>query len=92
MIELSGVEEVLAVRAVEELAAEMGIETSAISVTAMDAVDWPDASLGCPEDGMMYAAVLTSGYKIMLEANGEQHEYHSSNREDSHLVKCESEK
>lgn len=92
MADLSGVEQVLATRAVDELAAEMGIDADNVAVTEMVAVDWPDASLGCPEAGMMYAAVLTAGYKIMLEVNGEGFEYHSSNRENSSVVKCEQEK
>lgn len=91
-IELSGVQQVLAMRAVDALAAELGIDASQVAITEMQAVDWPDASLGCPEEGMMYAAMLTSGYKIMLEANGESHEYHSSDREESNVVKCEAEK
>lgn len=89
MISLSGVEQAIATRAVDELATELGITANNITITAMESVEWPDASLGCPEEGMMYAAVLTSGYKIMLDADGQQYEYHSSNREDSNVVKCD---
>lgn len=89
MISLSDTEQAIATRAVDELAAELGVAGSDITITAMESVEWPDASLGCPEEGMMYAAVLTSGYKIMLDADGQQYEYHSSTREDSNVVKCD---
>jgi len=71
------------------LAEELDIEASQVSITAMDSVEWPDASLGCPEEGMMYASVLTSGYRIMLEVDGESYEYHSDDRENAKVVKCE---
>ena len=37
---------------------------------------WPDASLGCPEPGMMYAQVLTPGILVVLSYGGELHRYH----------------
>ena len=42
-----------------------------------EAVEWPDASLGNPQPGMVYAQVVTPGYKIILSARGQQYEYHS---------------
>jgi hypothetical protein len=40
--------------------------------------DFPDASLGVPEPGMTYAQVITPGYVILLNAEGETYEYHAA--------------
>jgi len=50
-----------------------------ITIASVEAVEWPDASLGCPELGMVYAQVITPGYRIILTVSGEQYEYHSDN-------------
>ncbi len=60
-----------------DLAQRKGIDKDEIVVVAVDAVDWPDTSLGCPEPGMMYAQVITPGYKILLSYAGEIYQYHS---------------
>lgn len=61
----------------QDLAARLGISPDQIQVVSAEAVDWPDASLGCPQPGMSYAQVVTPGYLIVLEADGEEYEYHS---------------
>ncbi len=43
----------------------------------MEAVDWSDASLGCPEPGQVYAQVITPGYRVLLEAAGKEYEVHT---------------
>jgi len=48
-----------------------------IKVASIEAVDWSDASLGCPEPGMAYAQVITPGYRLILTANGARYEYHT---------------
>ena len=65
-----------------DLADHIGIDKEQITVVSVKAVDWPDASLGCPEPGMFYAQVITPGYKIVLSHDGERYEYHTdrSNR------------
>ena len=61
----------------EDLARRLGISVSEISLISVEAVDWPDTSLGCPQPGMMYAQVITPGYLIVLEAKGQAYEYHT---------------
>lgn len=61
----------------EDLARRLEVSVSEISVISVEAVDWPDTSLGCPEPGMAYAQVITPGYLIVLEAKGQAYEYHS---------------
>jgi len=70
----------------EDLAKRKGIDAGKITVVAVEAVDWPDTSLGCPEPGMMYAQVITPGYKILLSYAGETYEYHSDKGD--HAVYC----
>lgn len=61
----------------EDLARRLQISVSEISVISVEAVDWPDTSLGCPEPGMAYAQVITPGYLIVLGAEGQTYEYHT---------------
>jgi len=48
-----------------------------IRVLSVEAVQWPDASLGCPEPGRTYDAVMTPGYRIVLELEGKEYTYHT---------------
>ncbi len=72
----SGAERILAL-AREDLARRLDLALDAIRVVSVEAVDWRDASLGCPEPGMMYAQVITPGYRVVLEAHGKRYEYHT---------------
>jgi hypothetical protein len=64
-------------QAKEDLANRKGIDKGQIAVIEVKAVDWPDTSLGCPEPGMMYAQVITPGYRILLSYDGQIYPYHS---------------
>ncbi len=63
--------------AVAALAKQLSIAPAAITVRSVESVDWSDASLGCPQPGLMYAQVITPGYRIILEAKGKRYEYHA---------------
>ena len=68
--------------AIEDLAGQSGIAaTGEITVQSVEPVEWHDASLGCPQEGMMYAQVITPGFLVILEAGGEQYEYHTNQRD-----------
>jgi hypothetical protein len=71
----------------EDLARRLGLSPGEIAVTSVEAVEWPDASLGCPQPDMTYAQVITPGYLIVLEAAGQTYEYHTN--EDSSVVMCQ---
>jgi hypothetical protein len=75
--------------AVQDLAQRQGVEPGAVRVLSVEAVEWPDASLGCPQPGMMYAQVITPGYRLVLEAGGQTYEYHTD--QDRFAVLCEKE-
>jgi len=75
--------------AVEDLAKRLELSPEQIRLVSVEAMDWPDTSLGCPEPGMMYAQVITPGYRIALEAEGETYEYHTDTRDQ--IVLCQPE-
>jgi len=59
------------------LTAELGVPETEVSVIAVEAVEWSDSSLGCPEPGMAYLTVITPGYRIILEVAGLHYEVHT---------------
>ena len=50
-------------------------------------VDWPDTSLGCPEPDTFYAQVITPGFRLVFEDQGQFPEYHT-NGDGSLVVTC----
>jgi len=69
------------------LANDVGVAASRITVVSAEEVEWRDGSLGCPQPGMMYPQVITPGYRIMLEANGQTYTYHTDMRQ--RAVRCD---
>lgn len=61
----------------QTLADKLAVPPEALSVVAVEPVEWPDSSLGCPEPGMMYMQVITPGYRITLEHTGQHHVLHT---------------
>lgn len=76
-------------RAKTEVATIARSSVESVQVVSVEAVDWSDSSLGCPKGGMMYAQVITPGYKIVLESDGRTYEFHSSLNPDGPLVRCD---
>jgi len=73
----------------DELAGELGVQPEKISVVEAEAMRWSDSSLGCPEPGKMYAQVITPGYRIVLEHEGERYDYHTNQQGYMKLCKPE---
>jgi hypothetical protein len=67
-----------AVNAAADLAQRLKIEVNTITLVSVEHVDWRDACLGIQQPGVMCAQVITPGYKVILEANGQQYEYHTN--------------
>jgi hypothetical protein len=84
---LSRLEEVVA-KARADLAGRLDVDPGEIELVSAEEVSWRDASVGCPQPGMFYAQVVTSGSRIVLKSGGKSYEYHSDNRRDPFL--CES--
>jgi hypothetical protein len=62
----------------EDLAQRLSIPSSQINAVEVKGVFWPDASLGCPQPGTTYDQVEVPGYLILLQANGDEFEYHAN--------------
>ena len=74
-------------KAKTDLANRLAVSTNEINLTEAMSVTWPDSSLGCPQEGMFYAQVLTAGYLILLEQGGTTYEYHASSGDT--IVTCD---
>jgi hypothetical protein len=61
----------------KDLSERLNTPIEEIKLIKEEAVDWPDTSLGYPEEGMMYAQVITPGFRIILKAQDKLYEYHS---------------
>jgi hypothetical protein len=64
-------------QAKQMLADKLGIDPVAIALFNLQARDWPDEALGCPLGGRNYAQVITPGYLIELEADGNIYAFHT---------------
>lgn len=64
-------------KAIDDLASRQGADQSEVAVETVERVEWRDSSLGCPQPGMMYAQVITPGYRIILRLDGVRYTYHA---------------
>ena len=78
---------ILIEKAKADLANRLTVSANEISLVEVTSVTWSDSSLGCPQEGMVYAQVLTPGYLILLEHGGTTFEYHASSRDS--IVTCD---
>ncbi len=75
-------------RAKAKVATLARASAGSVQVVSVESVEWPDSSLGCPQAGMMYAQVITPGYKIVLSAGGQSYEFHSATDPEGALIRC----
>jgi hypothetical protein len=71
------------------LAAELDVNADDIELIDVEAVQWSDTSLGCPQPGMMYAQVITPGYRMTLEVDGQEYVFHTDGGQ--RVVHCDEE-
>jgi hypothetical protein len=71
---------------IDLIANETGDEVQSITITSVEAVDWPDTFLGCPVEGSFAAQVITPGYLVTAEYEGEVFEVHTDL--EGHAVTC----
>ena len=75
--------------AAEFLAGELGVAVTDLEVVSATTMTWPDASLGCPHPGKMYAQVLTPGYLVVIwDAGGAERRVHT-NEDGSSAIVCD---
>lgn len=60
----------------EDLAKLLGVDKDKIIVKSTENMSWPDSSLGFPERGYSYLAVITEGQITILTYNDKEYEYH----------------
>jgi len=73
-----GKAEPLVSSAIDDLASRLGLGKNQVNVVEVTETAFPDASLGVPEQGKVYAQVVTPGYVIRLTADDQTYEYHAS--------------
>lgn len=64
--------------AVNAVAQNLGLAAEQIRLVSSEAVEWPDSCLGITTEGIACAQVITSGFRIILDAVGRQVEYHTN--------------
>jgi hypothetical protein len=69
-----------------DLNQKTGIDLEKIIVLEVEAVEWPDGSLGCGTPGIEYLQVVTPGFHISLEAGGQVYSYHTNTT--SQIILC----
>ena len=74
-------------RAREVLAGELRCDVDDVQVVSVEAVEWSDSSLGCPQPGMMYLQVITPGYRVILEHDAQQYTVHTD--QGHRAVRCD---
>jgi hypothetical protein len=60
-----------------DLAVRLQVEADKIAIVKAEAIDWPDAALGCPSPGKVYAQGQVPGFRIRLAVDGKEYDYHT---------------
>ncbi len=60
----------------QDLADILKIGADQISLIEAVEIRWPDAALGCPSPGKVYAQGRVPGYRVRLEVTGVEYDYH----------------
>src|SRR5215216_4368220 len=64
--------------AIAKLADNLDLTPDKLKLVSTEAVDWPDSCLGVSTEGIMCSQVVTPGFRVVLEADGKQVEYHTN--------------
>jgi hypothetical protein len=67
-----------ALKARADLVSQLQLDPDTIMLVSVEAVEWPDGCLGVQTPGVMCTMVITPGYRVVLEADGKQYEYHTN--------------
>ncbi|MBP7686959.1 MAG: hypothetical protein KA765_03590 [Thermoflexales bacterium] len=57
---------------------ELKVDVDLIGLVSAEQVDWPDGCLGIQTPGVMCIQVITTGYRVVLSANGSEYEFHTN--------------
>lgn len=87
--DLTTTEQQLVEQAMILVATESGVAATELTLTSMEAVEWPDSSLGCPQPDTMYMQVITPGYQITLtDATGTVYDVHTGSNANVPMLLC----
>jgi hypothetical protein len=67
----------LVMQARTDLAKRLTVEPETIDLLEVSEKLWPDASLGCPQPGKVYAQSIREGYLVRLRSGKRVYRYHS---------------
>jgi hypothetical protein len=76
-VTIPGAAQPIADLVIQDAAEQSNVDPGAVQIVSIEAVDWPDSSLGCPQPGIVYAQVLTPGFVIVVEASSHRYTYHT---------------
>ncbi len=74
--------------ALQWAAAEQNLAPNLLRVVSVEPVQWPDAALGCPQPDMLYAAVITPGYRIVLAGPDATYTLHTDSHPEGTKIFC----
>lgn len=60
----------------QQLAKQLGVDASSITVALDEDIQWNNGALGCPQPDMAYTQAVEPGYRVVLEHNGTQYSFH----------------
>jgi hypothetical protein len=72
--------------ALADAASHLGVSRDELRMDRIEAQQWPDSSLGCPQPGQQYLQVITPGYLVVISSGSRQLEYHTDAK--SHVTLC----
>jgi hypothetical protein len=72
--------------ALSDAASHLAIARDQLAIVQIQAQQWPDSSLGCPQPGQLYSQIVTPGYLVVISGSGKELEYHTDAR--SHVMLC----
>lgn len=72
--------------ALKDAASHLGADAASLRVDQVEARQWNDSSLGCPQPGDLYSQIVTPGFLIVISSDTRQLEYHSDAR--ARVVLC----
>ena len=65
-------------KARKDLARRLGVSTSEIKEQSVEGAEFPDMSLGAPAKDEMSGQMITSGWRIRLQAGNQSFEYRAN--------------
>jgi hypothetical protein len=63
---------------VNKLSQDAGISINQIQIMDFEQVEWADACLEVPQTGQECVQVITPGFRVVLEVDGQEYEFHSN--------------